>query len=130
VAARRLGRQDDCVIDNRGATVQIVAEAPDSVDARQALRAYYTEIVERYQGRPTNDAEIDQCSSTTAATSYVRRPARSGSRPSRPDRRMCGLRYIDPAGAEAAHPTLGEVTRVYVSALSDGRDSARSCWTH
>jgi ribosomal protein S18 acetylase RimI-like enzyme len=23
--------------------------------------------------------------------------------------------YIDPAGAEAAHPTLGEVTRVYVS---------------
>jgi ribosomal protein S18 acetylase RimI-like enzyme len=122
VAARRPGRQDDCVIDNRGATVQILAEMPDSLNARQALRAYFTEIVERYQGRPTNDTEIDQV--LLDESSDELRPPTGAFWVATLGGQIvgcAGLRYdsyIDPAGAEAAHPTLGEVTRVYVSSAA------------
>jgi ribosomal protein S18 acetylase RimI-like enzyme len=104
------------VIDNRGATVQILAEVPDSLNARQALRAYFTEIVERYQGRPTNDAEIDQV--LVDESSDELRPPTGAFWVATFGGQIvgcAGLRYIDPADAKAGHPTLGEVTRMYVS---------------
>jgi ribosomal protein S18 acetylase RimI-like enzyme len=107
------------VIDNRGATVQIVSEAPDSVNSRQALRAYFTEIVERYQGRPTNDAEIDQVL-VDETSDDLRPPAGAFWVVTLGGQIVgcAGLRYIGPAGAEAVHPTLGEVTRVFVSSAA------------
>ena len=105
--------------DNRGAIVQILAEMPDSPNARQALRAYFTEIVKRYQGRPTNNTEIDQVL-LDESSDELRPPtgafwvATIGGQIAG----CAGLRYIEPAGTEAAHPTLGEVTRVYVSSAA------------
>jgi len=107
------------VIDDRGATAQILAELPDRLNALHALRAYFTEIVERYQGRPTNDAEIDQV--LVDESSDDLRPPTGAFWVATLGGQIvgcAGLRYIDPPGAEPADPTLGEVTRMYVSSAA------------
>jgi GNAT superfamily N-acetyltransferase len=94
--------------------------APHPVTAPESaalLRGYYTELIERYHGRPTDDAEVDQVLAEEPSDDLVLPGgeflvARRGGAPGG----CVGLRVLDPDTAE--------LTRMFVLPPARGRGVA------
>jgi GNAT superfamily N-acetyltransferase len=99
----------------------VLSVAPEPIGAPSSaalLRAYFTEIVSRYHGRPASDAEVDAAQQTEPSTDLA--PPTGEFLVLRTDSRPSGC-----VGLRRQAPDLAELTRLFVHPNARGRRAGR-----